>query len=264
MKISLERHSDSHKGSNGRVLVVGGSERYTGAPSLTGEAAFRSGVDIVYIAAPYRAADVCANWLPDFITLPLHGNIFEHRHVEELEKFVRKANSVVIGPGLGRDERSLAAAKEFILEVDKPLVIDADGLRAIFDDLSILKGKEVVLTPHRLEFEMLSGKNATKLNVTNFAKENKCVVLLKAPRDIVSDGKKTYLNKSGNAGMTVGGTGDVLAGIVAGFLAQGLSSYDAAQYAAYVNGRAGDECYRQFGYSFIASDILKMIPQVID
>ncbi|HIK01632.1 TPA: NAD(P)H-hydrate dehydratase [archaeon] len=264
MKITLERHSDSHKGSNGRVLVIGGSEIYTGAPALTGEAAFRSGVDIVYIASPYRAADVCSNWLPDFITLPLHGNIFEHRHIEELDKWVKKSTSIVIGPGLGRDERTLVAVKELILEIDKPLVIDADGLRAIFDDLSVLKDKEVVLTPHRLEFEMLSGKNSIKTNITKFAKKNKCVVLLKAPRDIVSDGKETYLNKSGNAGMTVGGTGDVLAGIVAGFLAQGLSSYDAAQYAAYINGRAGDECYRQFGYSFIASDLLKMIPQVID
>jgi len=259
----LKRHKDSHKGSSGIILVIGGSDIYTGAPALSALGALRAGADLAVVAAPERAANIVASFSPDLITIPLSGLVFSEKHFPLIKPWLEKANVVVIGPGLGKGPRTKKAVVSFIKSCKKPLVVDADALKAISANLKILKGKECVLTPHRKEFETLSRTKATKENVKAFAALQDQVVLVKGSVDIVSDGKKLKQNKTGNAGMTVGGTGDVLAGLVAALIGQGFSLFDAAYNAANVNGLAGDACYKEKRYCFLASDLLEKIPDVM-
>ncbi|MFO7872531.1 MAG: NAD(P)H-hydrate dehydratase [Candidatus Undinarchaeales archaeon] len=262
-----ERHKDSHKGDNGKVLVIGGSRLYTGAQALCSLAVLRSGADLVYTASPERAADIVASFSPDLITIKLKGTHFKKEHIGEIKSFLEKVNSIVIGPGLNNDPETKIAVSELVKICEKPIVIDADALKIVGDNPEILKDKKAVLTPHRHEFEIISGKKANKENVREFtaklSAEHSVVTLLKAPNDIISNGMKVKVNKIGNPGMTVGGTGDVLSGLVAGFISQGNSLLDSAYNGAKINGEAGDLCREEMGYGFTASDLLVKIPALI-
>ncbi len=263
----LNRHKDSHKGNNGVVLVIGGSEIYSGAPAFTSLAAYRAGVDLVYTATPRRAADIVATFGPEMITIPLLGKFFDKMHIPQIESYLEKADVLAIGPGLGNERYTLAACREVISRCSIPMVIDADALKAIAGNLKILKNKECVLTPHRGEFETITGgkkadeETARRFTATVGAKN--IVTLLKAPHDIITDGHRYKRNKTGNPGMTIGGTGDVLTGIVAGLIAQKVPLFEAACYASYINGKAGDICYSEKGYGFITSDVIEKIPQAM-
>jgi len=263
----LNRHSDSHKGNNGIVLVVAGSEIYTGAPIFTSMAAYKAGVDLVYTASPRRAADIVAAYAPEMITIPLLGKNLDRVHIQQIEPWLDKADVLAIGPGLGNDRGTIDAIRKLIDMCDVPMVLDADALHAIAGQLKLLKDKEVVLTPHRHEFEIISdGQKAEESNVKKFAASipaEEKVVLLKAPVDIITDGKTVKKNKTGNAAMTIGGTGDVLTGIVAGLIAQKVPLMDAAYQGAYINGVAGDICFADKGYGLITADVLEKIPYVI-
>ncbi len=263
----LKRSPESHKGNNGIVLVVGGSEIYTGAPALVSIAAYKSGADLVYTCSPKRAADITATFDPQLITIPLAGESLSKSHIKEIEPWLDKADVLAIGPGLGKEREAFEGCRELIEMCDVPMVIDADALSAIAGQLKLLKDKEVILTPHRHEFEVISdGMKATEENAKKFAAtidSETAVLLLKAPIDVITDGKKTKLNKTGNAAMTVGGTGDVLTGIVAGLVAQKVSLFDAAYNAAYINGAAGDICFAEKGYGLVTTDILEKIPYVL-
>jgi len=258
--MKIERNKNSHKGSNGRILIIGGSELYTGAPALAALAALKTGADLVHIAAPQRAADACASFSPDLITIPLAGKHLAQKHLKVIEPFVKEADCVIIGPGLGRSKETEKAVISFIKTCVVPLVIDADALKAIAKDLKVIAKKECVLTPHRKEFETLSGKKSEAEEVRKFAAHNDAVVILKAPMDVIADDKKVKFNSTGNAGMTVGGTGDVLSGVVAGLIAQGVGLFEAAYKGAKINGIAGDGCKSRMGYGFTASDLLEEIP----
>jgi len=256
----LKRHKDSHKGSNGIVLVVAGSKIYTGAPIFTALGTLRAGVDLTYLAAPQRAADSAAAYTPDLITIQLEGDFLKPEHVKKIENYFERADVLIIGPGLGKDNKSEKAILEIIRQFPKPIVIDADAIHAISKNLSVLKNKSIILTPHRREFKKLSGKKVSEKTVKEFAKANNCVVLLKSSIDIISNGKQIKSNKTGNAGMTVGGTGDVLAGVTAGLLAQKFTPFDSAYYAAKIVGSAGDLAYAEKGYGLLASDVLEKVP----
>jgi len=258
----LKRHKDSHKGSNGCVLVVAGSKLYTGAPIFAALGAMRTGADLTFLTAPERAANIAAH-CPDLITIPLEGDFLKPVHVKKIEDWFERADVMVIGPGLKQDKNTKKAVLEIIKQFNKPIVIDADALKIVSEKFSVLKDKKVVLTPHRSEFEKISGHKATANAVKSFAAAQNCIVLLKAPADIISDGKKVKLNKTGNPGMTVGGTGDILSGVVAGLVAQGISLFDAAYYAAKVVGIAGDLAYMEKGYGLIASDVLEKVAVVL-
>lgn len=261
--MKIERNKNSHKGTNGRILVIGGSELYTGAPALVGLAALRTGADLVHIAAPKRVADICASFSPDLITIPLSGQHFAQKHLKELQTYVEKVDCVVIGPGLGRSKETGKAVISFIKACKIPMVIDADALKLVVANLRIILKKNCVLTPHRKEFELLSGKKSEAEEVRKFAAHHDAIILLKAPIDIITDGRKTEFNSTGNAGMTVGGTGDVLSGVVAGLIAQGVELFDAALKGAKINGIAGDTCRSKMGYGFMASDLLEEIPMAL-
>lgn len=258
----VKRHPDSHKGKNGEVLVIAGSETYTGAPCLASLAVLRGGADLVYLAAPERAANA-ADVNPDLITIPLDGGHFNNAHIPKIKKWLKRSNVLLIGPGLGKEPETEKAILSVIEDCKLPMVIDADAVKALAGNLEVLKGKKAVLTPHRKEFELISKQAADPEKVKKFTSEHDFVMLVKAPEDIVTDGTRLELNKTGNAGMTVGGTGDVLAGLIAALIAQGLDLFDSALNGAKINGMAGDLCFEKMGYGFIASDLLEKIPEIM-
>ena len=243
-----------HKGENGKVLVIGGSGGYVGAPALAAMAALRSGCDIAAVAAPEKAAYAINAMSPNLITKKLDGTHLTTSHVHVLVEAAKEFDCVVIGPGLGKKKETMEAVRMLCRAIKKKKVLDADALYA---KPSI---KNCVVTPHAKEFKALFGKAGTKANAKNAAKG--FVVLLKGKVDIITDGKRVAENRTGNDGMTVGGTGDVLAGLCAGLVAQGASLYKAAQDAALINGLAGDALLAEMGCGFLASDLLETIPYV--
>ncbi|MBI5347355.1 MAG: NAD(P)H-hydrate dehydratase [Candidatus Aenigmarchaeota archaeon] len=254
------RPKESRKGDFGRVLVVGGS--YTGAPALVAMAALRSGADIVRVAAPWKQAGIIAGFSPNIITEELDSSHIESQHVKNLIELSKKSDVISIGSGLG--EKSKPAAKSFISKCDKPMVVDAEAIPL----LRGIKKKHVIITPHATEFEMLAGEHLPKKLEERTAAVEKLssklgTILLKGPVDIISNGIKTAHNTTGNPYMTVGGTGDVLAGICASLLAQKTDVFYAACAAAYINGFAGDLAAKRLGPSMLATDVVDEIANAI-
>jgi len=259
---------DTHKGDNGRVLVIGGGP-YTGAPALAGLAAYRIGADLVFLSCPENVRSTIASYSPNLITMPYPGDRLTDGSVEILLPLMQKVDAVLIGPGLGDDPVTLRAIRTLIERCSRPMVLDADALKAIAGRLDLLRGKKGVLTPHRREMEILTGSavptepNALRELAANVAAASGWTVVVKGRVDLVTDGNSTKLNRTGNPGMTVGGTGDVLSGITAGLLAKGATPFNAARMATYVNGSAGDLSFEKFSYGLLATDLLDRIPQVL-
>lgn len=271
-RVLPDRRSDSHKGENGVVLVVGGSERYVGAPALTALAALRSGADLAIVVAPERVAWTINALSPDILTIKLPGSELGPDGLGHIEEEIKRATAVVVGPGLGLSGRVSGTVLELarmIRRANLPALFDADGLKIIGPRLGELGSGKWVLTPHAGEFQIISGKTLPRIPheripiVSDFAKRSGCVILLKAQADIIAspDGR-VKLNTTGNPGMTVGGTGDVLAGIVGTLLSQGVPAFEAAFAGAWISGRAGDLCMKERGYEFLASDVVNKIPEV--
>lgn len=266
------RPSESHKGDFGRLLVVGGSETYSGAPTLVSLAALRTGVDLAYIATPEQTAYSISAVSADLITIKLEGKHLNLNNVAALKSHIESVDAVVLGPGLGTHTETKEAARAVIDAIEaarKPLVLDADGLKA-FAEFKRKLNIPLVLTPHAGEYAILTGKKLPEnlrekvSDVQKTALELGAVVLVKGPVDIVSDGRMHKLNFTGNPGMTVGGTGDVLSGIVGALLAQGIDAFEAATAAAFVNGAAGDFVLHEVGYHMVATDLIDWIPHVLN
>jgi hydroxyethylthiazole kinase-like uncharacterized protein yjeF len=269
-----KRKPESHKGDFGRLFVIGGSSRYTGAPALVGLAALRSGVDLVTIAAPVEAAKVISSFSPDLITIKLPCRDLEPSSLSELEEELKRSTAVVVGSGLG----TTVSTRDAVIELARrlrnynpnlPALFDADGLKALAGERELCRGMPWVLTPHAREFEVLTGVDLSSdvegrmEQVKVAAGELGCTILLKAHVDVIAGPKgDVKLNYTGNPGMTVGGTGDVLAGIVGAFLSQGAEPFQAAVAGAWTCGRAGDLCHKEKGYEFIASDVVEKLPEV--
>jgi len=269
-----KRRPDSHKGNFGRLLVVGGGSRYVGAPALVGLAALHSGVDLAIIAAPEKTAWAINSLSPDLITVKLHCQDLEPTALSEVFEELESSTAVVVGPGLGPLPKTLEAVINLARMLRKthpelPVLFDADSFKALATERDLLKDLPWVMTPHTGEFKILTGYDlpADLKGRAEMAKkaagELGCVILLKGHVDIIAspDGG-LKLNHTGNPGMTVGGTGDVLSGIVGAFLSQGVPPFKAAAAGAWVCGRAGDLCLREKGYEFVASDVIDKIPEV--
>lgn len=260
------RNPKSHKGENGRVLVVGGSRLYFGSPALVALSALRTGADLAYLLVPEYIAPTVASYSPDLIVWGYKGEFLNEGAHPQFHELAQKTDALVIGNGITKNPQVLKVAKELILECgnEKPCVIDADAIIAGGYGM-----ENVVYTPHVREFERLAGVPVPKsINerqdaVRKAAKKLNAVVLLKGAIDIISNGKRTALNKTGNPGMTHGGTGDTLAGILGAFLSQGHSLFNAACMAAHVNGAAGDLAYKKYGDSLIASDMIGEVANVM-
>lgn len=264
------RPEKSHKGNFGKLLIIGGSRRYTGAPALASYAAIsslRAGVDMVMVAAPERAADVIARFSPNLITEPFKGEYFTRKHIGELMKLVKEHDAVCIGSGFGMEKETQRFVKSLIEKIKKPCVVDADAIKALKGKKYM--GKNFVLTPHAYEFYHISGEKpkydvlSRAKMVKGFSKKTGCIVLLKGPTDIISDGEKTAINKTGNPYMTTGGTGDVLAGVCGGILAQKVTPFTAACAAAYITGKAGDIAAKSKGPGLMATDVIEKLADVV-
>ncbi len=266
------RAPEAHKGDFGRLLVVGGSDVFSGAPALVALAALRTGVDIVYVAAPHKTAYAISCMSPNLITVKLEGDHLNPRNVSVIKPYLETTTAVVMGPGLGLHTETKEAVKEIVEFVEKakiPLLLDADGLKA-FAEFKRKTRSPLVLTPHAGEYRILTGKKppeglkerAAELHVS--AEKLGAVILLKGNVDVISDGKREKFNLTGNPGMTVGGTGDTLSGIVGAFLAQGADAFEAGVAGAFINGAAGDFVQEEKGFHMVPTDILDWIPRVID
>jgi NAD(P)H-hydrate epimerase len=259
---------DSHKGENGRVLVIGGGP-YTGAPSLAAMGAYRIGVDLVQIATPEPSFNTVSSYSPNFIVHRMPGTVFTESNMDQVLELTGLVDAVLIGSGMGRDPRTQEATRDFVQECSKPMVIDADAFSALSVDPDLLKGKKGIVTPHSREFATLFGRalpgelKERAAGVKDAASRIQMTVLVKGMIDVISDGDRIKFNRTGNPGMTVGGTGDVLAGICAGLLAKGVEPFDAARIAAFTNGAAGDLAFNDQCYGLLATDVIDNIPSVM-
>ncbi|MCX6814124.1 MAG: NAD(P)H-hydrate dehydratase [Candidatus Aenigmarchaeota archaeon] len=268
-KIYLPRPEWSHKGNFGHVLIIGGSRKYSGSPAFAAFAAFRSGSDLVTIAAPERAANTIASFSPDMITEPLKGDYLNNSHLKPILEIAKNADAIVIGGGIERKQETASLVQNLLKSVRIPCVIDADAVHAVSLNPEILSGKPFVLTPHQREFQSLTREDPTneishRTDVVKFfAARLKTTILLKGHTDIISDGERVSHNTTGNPNMTKGGTGDTLAGICGAVLGMKFDPFTAACAAAYINGAAGDLAAKEKGPGLMASDLLDKIALII-
>ncbi|MGH9934344.1 MAG: NAD(P)H-hydrate dehydratase [Nitrososphaerales archaeon] len=268
-KLMPARSSRSKKGDNGIVLVVGGSRIYHGAPLLASLAAMRSGADLAYVAVPKSISVAVRSHSPSIIVLPLPDDRLTAGSVNKLKAMLpKKVDAAAIGMGMSVAKSS--ALTNLIGELNAmnaKILLDASAL--IPDALSSVSKRQAVLTPHAGEFKRVfqqdPGKSETERlkNVKELAAKHNVTVLLKGWIDVISDGDKVAVNKTHNCAMTVGGTGDVLSGLVAGLLAKGMNPFDASVAGAYINGAAGDRAYRRIGLHMMPTDIVDEIPAVM-
>lgn len=257
-----KRSRDSHKGNYGRVHILSGCVGYTGAPYFASEAAVRSGSGLVYLHVPQEIWSVLAVKCAETMVFPVNE--------ASLPAKLSEADAVLIGPGLGRDPLRDSRTRKLAKELQKPLVLDADGINAVAGHIDVLKARRnllTVLTPHEGEFSRLLGTDVRSLDRTvaaeHFARESGCVVVLKGHRTITAFPDGTlYRNTTGNPGMAKGGSGDVLSGIILSLLGQGISPEQAIPAAVWLHGRAGDLCAMRLGeYGMTPSDLLRAIPE---
>jgi NAD(P)H-hydrate epimerase len=259
----------SRKGDNGKVLVLGGSYIYHGAPILSSLAALRSGTDLVYTCVPKINAVATRSVSPNLIVLPLVDSKLTRGAVHKLLGIIPKdLDSATIGMGLGiQDTEALKLLVKSLLDNGVRLSLDASAL--IPDILPVIQNKNVVVTPHGGEFKRLFGQFPSESKkerismVEKYAKENSVTVLLKGPTDVISDGTKTFLNVKNTPAMTVGGTGDVLSGLVAGMLSKNKNSIESAAAAVFINGKAGTFAQKKHGLHIVATDLLEFISVVM-
>ncbi|WP_094227470.1 NAD(P)H-hydrate dehydratase [Methanolobus psychrotolerans] len=260
----LRRKQDAHKGDSGRVLVIGGGAYY-GAPALAAMAALRTGADIVTVAVPENVADAVASFSSNLIVVPLSGDRLNPANLPVLKNLIESHDVAVIGPGIGRDAATLETVEQ-LLPFCKKAVVDADALYGL--SLPVKSEGKFILTPHAAEFSRLLGEEVPRTFaekkglVTRFAGEKGVTAVLKGKIDVISDGVTTRLNRTGNAGMTVGGTGDVLTGITGALFAVN-DAMDAASCAVFINGVAGDLAFDEKGFGLLATDIIDRITDVI-
>ncbi|MEM1951490.1 MAG: NAD(P)H-hydrate dehydratase [Candidatus Nitrosocaldus sp.] len=269
------RSSRAKKGDNGVVLIVGGSKVYHGAPLLAALAAYRSGADLVYVAVPESIALALRAYSPSIIVLPLPDARLTKGSVNRLKGMLpKRVDSAAIGMGLSIAK--VDALKDLIMYLvehnansnrGSSIVLDASAL--IQDVLQVVKGRRVVVTPHAGEFKRLFGYDAGAseqervMNVMKEARQYNITVLLKGWVDVISDGSRVAINRMHTCAMTVGGTGDILSGLLAGLLAKGMEPFDAAVSSAYINGSAGINAYNRLGLHIMPTDMIDEIAYVM-
>lgn len=276
-KISLlsKRKPNTHKGDYGHVFVLAGSKGLTGAATLCSQAALRVGAGLVTLGIPEGLNSILEVKLTEVMTLPLPETeeaSLSFRAKDKILDFLQKCDCVIIGPGLSRNEETQKLVRFLLKKISLPMVLDADGINALVGYLKILENikGELILTPHIGEFSRITGISIEEIKknkisvVKNFLKEYNITIILKGHRSIVAKREKIYINKTGNPGMATAGSGDVLSGMIGGFLSQKISHFEAAKLAVYLHGLAGDLAKKEkTEYGLIASDILENIPRAM-
>ncbi|WP_068133426.1 NAD(P)H-hydrate dehydratase [Roseimaritima ulvae] len=269
-----DRDDNAHKGTFGHLLLIAGSVSMSGAARLSGTAALRGGVGLLTIATPRSALPIVAAENPAWMTLPLdesEGNCVATA-VDQIEAAWQRKAAVALGPGLGQTDGVVEVVRQTYADCPLPMVLDADGLNAFAKHTDALKTRADdaprVLTPHPGELARLLGtgvgdvQNDRQRVATVFAAAHKIVLVLKGPGTIITDGQRTVVNTTGNSGMARGGSGDILTGLIAALLAQGMSAFDAAHLATHLHGLAGDIAAEKFTkQAMLVTDLLDCLPE---
>jgi NAD(P)H-hydrate epimerase len=242
-----------HKGQNGKVAVIGGG-LYSGAPALSALGAYRSGVDLVHVFVPETSYKQVSTFAPELIVHKLLGDIITKENIKSF--FEEEFDSIIIGPGMGKDKVSLKAV-QLILEKCTNVVIDADAISNYdFHD------KNIIITPHKGELTRL-GLQDKREDLMSFANDNNVTILFKGEIDLITDGHFFKKNKTGHPRMAVGGSGDVLAGVCGAFMAKGLTPFESARLAAYSLGKAGEKCHEEIGAGFLPTDLALALSKIL-
>jgi NAD(P)H-hydrate epimerase len=271
----------NHKGEHGKVLVIGGSNKYSGAPGLSALASLEMGTDLVIVYSPKSVASVIRSFSPSLIVNEGKGDNINPDDITDLTELLNWADTCVLGPGIGNADETVKAVGlilEILAKSKKSVVIDADAIKICTNYKEILKQTKAIVTPHAGEFQILTN---TKLPDQTMFKERAKILelvslnygvtfLVKGKYDYISNADQTRVNKTGVPEMAVGGTGDILTGILASFLAWGLDNFDAACSAAYLCGKLGEEYLKIKTVkkkldikTFKSSDLIKTIPLII-
>ena len=268
-KLLPKRKKASNKGSYGKVRIFAGSKDITGATYLSAKASYKTGAGLVYVYTHENNLDIIRNQLPEAITTSYDKYIREDG-CELLKQEISPKDVIVIGPGLGKDEASKNLLKN-VLALDNKKIVDADGLNIISENRELfdLINENVILTPHVMEFSRLSGDDVKYIR-ENIIEEAKafsmkygCITIIKDATTVIADKDCIYINATGNSAMATGGSGDVLTGVIAGLLAQGMNSIEAAANAVFIHGFAGDIVAEKYSeYSVMATDLFEGLQEV--
>ena len=269
LNILPDRDQNAHKGDFGKILLLCGSRGYTGAAYLAAMGALRSGAGLVFLGVPESIYAIEAVKLNEAIVFPLpdrDGKLSIEAIPEILER-LPKLDAVLMGPGLGQSEDVRQVVKTVLERAACPVVLDADGINVMAAHKDILRDRTAptVLTPHAGEFARLGGGSGDRqTEAEQMARDLGCIMLLKGHRTVITDGCTTYINPTGNAGMAVGGSGDVLAGIIVSLLGQGIAPLEAAAVGAWLHGAAGDICAGDIGqYGMLPTDLVTVLPRLL-
>lgn len=255
----IERDPDSHKGQNGSIAVIGGSKTMHGAPLFSALAAERSGVDLAYVALPACHCEVAKATSLNFQVHPFHGDTIGEEDLEPLLELLAVMDCAVIGPGLGLHEETLHVIRELVDGAACPLVLDASALQPFLMRKS--STTELVLTPHLGELERMG---ITEEELPDIARRLQATIFLKGKVDVITlpDGSQRTIG-GGNPGLTVGGTGDALAGLICGLIAQGMPNEDACMAAGAIIKRAGEELLHTHGFAYGTRTVIDRIPHLL-
>ncbi|HBJ17850.1 MAG TPA: NAD(P)H-hydrate dehydratase [Clostridiales bacterium] len=272
MVLSLlpDRNPWGHKGNFGRLLLLCGSKGYTGAAFFAAMGALRSGAGVVFLGVPESIYAIEAVKLnePVIFPLPDAGGRLSAAAVPEILPRLPRMDAVLVGPGLGQSEGTLAVVRAVLEKAECPVVVDADGINVLSAHRDLLRGRKspTILTPHDGEFARLGGVIGEErmAAAADLADDLGCIVLLKGHETCITDGTDGYINTTGNPGMAVGGSGDVLAGVITALLGAGLPPLEAAACGAWLHGAAGDRCASELGqYGMLPTDMLSALPRLM-
>ncbi len=270
LRILPDRDKNAHKGNFGKLLLLCGSRGYTGAAALAAMGALRSGAGLVYLAVPESIYAIEAVKLTEPVVLPMpdQDGKLSADAMDVVQRMLSSMDAVLIGPGLGQSEGALAVLAGVLGEFCGPVVVDADGINLLAGHMDIVRERRypTILTPHDGEFARICPDTygeTTEISV-KFARENGCVLLRKGHGTLITDGESVFRNPTGNPGMAVGGSGDVLSGIIVSLLGQGIDPVQAAACGAWLHGAAGDRCAQSLGqYGMLPTDMLEVLPRLM-
>lgn len=265
-----DRDPWGHKGDYGKILLLCGSRGYTGAAALSAMGALRTGAGLVFLGVPESiyAIEACKLNEPVVFPLPDADGMLSEQAILDILNRLPRMDAVLIGCGLGQSRGTMAVLKAVLEKAECPVVVDADGINLLARNIDLLRERTAptILTPHDGEFARLGGilTEDRMASARDFAKQIGCILLLKGHRTCISDGEVCYENSTGNPGMAVGGSGDVLAGMIVSLLGQGIAPLEAAACGAWLHGAAGDLCASKLGqYGMLPSDMLDVLPRLL-
>lgn len=270
LNILPDRKADTHKGDYGKILLLCGSRGYTGAAALAAMGALRSGAGLVFLGVPESIYSIEAVKLTEPVVFPLpdEKGMFSAKAILEIDQRLSDMSAVLIGPGMGNCDETFCIVKHVLQTYNGPVVLDADGINVLASHIDILRDRTgiTILTPHGGEFKRIfkSDSEDRVVNAVSFAQKYGAILVLKGHRTVITDGKECFVNLTGNPGMAVGGSGDVLAGIITSLLGQGISALKAAACGVWLHGAAGDICANELGqYGLLPSDMLSVLPRLM-